>query len=287
MKHMKLFPLFTISFPIFLLLTSCTTKKKIKESKPLHETFTQYSESVKDTFYIDVQLPKEYYKNPNKNYTTVYLLDGNFFFPITAPLQHQYESTGLLKPIILVSIGYKSFKTMDSLRVRDYLYPKSIPSDEIEAIGGGQKFKNFITNELIPQIDSEFRTKKDDRVLAGHSFGGYFVLYALWNQLDTEKSDFKSFISASPTLWYNNFYLNQLPEKLKEKNKDLNLFLTVGGKENATWAVQPVIDFSKQIKILEIKNLQFKNRVYNHLDHMDLGLLSFTKGLQELTQEQN
>lgn len=48
---------------------------------------------------------------------------------------------------------------MDSLRARDYLYPKAIPSDEISAVGGGQKFNDFLIKELLPAIDFEFRTE--------------------------------------------------------------------------------------------------------------------------------
>ncbi len=266
-------------------LTGCSSKLESKtevDSQP--PIFNQYSEFVKDTFYINVQLPNEYYEHPDKNYPSVYELDGNFYFPITSPIARQYESTGLLEPFILVSIGYKNFQLMDSLRVRDYLYPKSIPSDEMDAIGGGQNFKKYITNELIPKIDREFRTDKTDRTLFGHSFGGYFVLYALADQIDKSTDDFKSFISASPTLWYNNFYLKQLPEKLKNNKESLNIFLSVGGTEDSTWSVNPVVDISTEIEKMNLEKLNFKNRVFSNLDHMDVGLISFIKGLQELKQ---
>ncbi|BDD11396.1 alpha/beta hydrolase (plasmid) [Fulvitalea axinellae] len=267
---------------VFIAFMSCSPKEKTIDSKPLNLSFSQYSEFVKDTFYIDVQLPKTYFEDSSKAFSAVYLLDGNFYTPIVAPIQHQYEETGLLDPKILISISYKDFKSMDSLRVRDYLYPKSIASDGMEAPGGGQNFKSYITNELIPMIDAEFRTGKHDRTLVGHSFGGYFVLYALHDQLENNETHFKSFISASPTLWYNDFYLNRLPEALRKRNKNLNLFLTVGGDEHPEWSVKPVIDFSNQIKEQEIKEFKFINRVYNNLGHMDTGLISYIKGLQEL-----
>ena len=67
------------------------------------------------------------------HYPTVFLLDGNFYFPMMASTFRQYEIAGLLEPTIVVGIGYKSFTEMDSLRVRDYLYPAALPSDEIKA----------------------------------------------------------------------------------------------------------------------------------------------------------
>lgn len=186
---------------------------------------------------------------------------------------------------ILVGVGYKSFKSMDSLRTRDYLYPKALPSDEMNVIGGGQNFLNYLTKELLPKIDSQYRTEKNNRALLGHSFGGYFVLYSLLNQLQNKTNDFKTFISASPTLWYNNFYLNQLPLHLSKNEKPLGLFLSVGSMEDSTWSVKPVKELTTEVEKRNIKGLEFKSRIYNHLDHMDVAILSFTKGLQELTAD--
>ena len=56
--------------------------------------------------------------------------------------------------------GYGS-EIAEALRVRDYLYPKSIPSDEMDAIGGGQNFEKNISSELIPKINKEFRAEKN------------------------------------------------------------------------------------------------------------------------------
>ena len=276
MSHLKLFPVWTI-----IILAACSSADNKKEEFKLQRQFLQYSEFVKDTFYIDVQIPKEYKDNPSKKYPTFVFVDGNFYFPMISPIIHQYETAGLLEPAIVVSIGYKTFGLMDSLRVRDYLFPKAMPSDEIKASGGGQDFYNYITKELLPKIDADFRTDKADRTLLGHSFGGYFVLYSLLNQT-SQTNDFKNFISASPTLWYNDFYLNKLADQLSNNEKNLGLFLSVGELEDSTWSVKPVKDLTTKIQDKKIKGLKFESRIFNHLDHMDVALLTFTKGLQEL-----
>ena len=270
-----------LTFLLVIFFYGCSPESKQKDNRQAHIKFTQYSESVKDTFYIDIQLPAAYFKNPDKKYPTAYLVDGNFYFPMMSAVTEQYEFTGLMKSVILVGIGYKSFQMMDSLRARDYLYPKALPSDEVVTEGGGHKFFDFITKELIPKVDADYRTQKDDKALLGHSFGGYFVLYSLMNQLQNKRNDFKTFISASPSLWYNNFYLNRLPVLLSENNSSLNVFVTVGGKEDPTWSVKPVNDLSEKIQEKKIKGLQFQSRVYNHLNQMDVAVLSFTMGLQE------
>jgi predicted alpha/beta superfamily hydrolase len=272
-----------LSLLAIIFIIGCSTKKT--DNELLTQKIKQYSEFVRDAFYIDIQLPKEYFKKPGKKYPTVILLDGNFYFPMLSSVVHQYEFTGLLEPVILISVGYQSFQMMDSLRVRDYLYPKALPSDELKTEGGAQRFKDYLTKELLSKIDSEFRTDQNNRVLLGHSFGGYFVLYCLLNQLETKENNFKSFISASPALWYNNFFLKKLPQQLNGNRQELNLFITVGGLEDSTWSVKPVEEIAYQIQKVKIEGLRFNSRVYSHLDHMDVALLSFTKGLEEVLKK--
>ncbi len=267
---------------LLLILSACKqTNQGQKKPQVAKGEFTIFSKNVKDSFYISVQLPLEYQKQPKKHYPVVVVTDANFYYPMLAAVLHQYEKGGLLPPLILVGIGYKSFKLMDSLRVRDYLYPKAIPTDEMKAIGGGEHFYHFITRELLPNIDTAYRTKPNKRTLLGHSFGGYFSLFALLEQVNEKRNDFSGFVSGSPTLWYNNNYLFQLPEKLKVRQgtDSLNIFLSVGGLEEPKWSVEPVKEISKKLSAVNNK-VKVDTEVYTNLDHMDAGLVSFIRGLE-------
>lgn len=241
-----------------------------------------YSETVRDTFTVSVQLPKEYDANADKRYPIALLVDGDFYFPTLAPLIRQYKMTGILPPIILVGIGYGDFKKMDSLRIRDFLYPEPLESDEITAPGGGLNFYRFITEELLPDLETSLRVDTTKRTLMGHSFGGYFALYALLQQVEKANIGFSNFIAASPTLWYNDFYLNQLPDKLALNNpqKTVNIMLTAGSQENIEWTVNPIHKLTIPFKNKNIPQLYLNAFIYNFLDHMDTGQLSFIKGLQ-------
>lgn len=272
------------TFIIVLLFSSCLKKRgtNVQDTNQFLTEKAIFSKAVQDSFVVSVQLPESYYKEKNVNYPCVYLLDANFHFPTLASAIKQYEKGGLLPPMILVGIGYKSFKLMDSLRVRDYLFPAALASDEMNAIGGGKNFDKFIKNELIPSIDSTYRTNKTNRSLLGHSFGGYFSLFSLLNQTETKNSTFKNFTSASPSLWYNNFYMNRLVNKLQEKPyKDtLNIYLTVGGLENDEWNIQPVNKIGQAIRQSNTKDINFQYKVFSELDHMDVSTISFLKSLQ-------
>lgn len=277
MGILKGFGVLIVSF-----LLGCSDKGHSDDHNDRQIKFTQYSRFVKDTFHLQLQVPKDYYSKPDKKYPVVILLDGNFYYPIMSSIVQQYEIAGLLPPVILIGVGYKSFKIMDSLRVRDYLFPKALPSDELESDGGGLRFYNYLTRELLPKIDGDYRTESADRTLLGHSFGGYFALYSLFHQTMSKTNEFRNFISASPALWYNDFYLNPLPEQLAKVERQVGLFMSVGEMEDSTWSVKPVTDFTREIGKRKIKWLKFNSRIYNHLDHMDVAIPTFTKGLQEI-----
>jgi predicted alpha/beta superfamily hydrolase len=148
--------------------------------------------------------------------------------------------------------------------------------------------RQYEKGELLPPlilvgIGSNYRTDKSNRSLLGHSFGGYFSLYALLSQVQTNRNDFKNFVAASPSLWYNNFYLNQLAGLLKSKNaKDsLSVFMSVGGLEDSTWSISPVKKLGEEIDRVGVKQFYLKYSIYNDLEHMDVAQITFTKGLQQ------
>ncbi len=274
-----------IRYLLCLALYGCQPKTS-PSSQPATDTTPRavYSKAVQDSLYVQTQLPLEYSDSSTKRYPVVIVLDANFHFPMLAASVHQYEKAGLLPPLIVIGVGYKSFAAMDSLRVRDYLYPAALPSDELKAPGGGESFRQFLSRELLPAVDSTYRTTTQNRTLLGHSFGGYFALYTLLNQTNHKTHDFQNFVAASPSVWYRNFYLNQLPAQLNTVNKadSVRLFVTVGGQENAQWDVKPVQHLITTIR--QTGNVGLAGDVYTQLGHMDTGQLSFVKGLQYFYQ---
>lgn len=246
------------------------------------ETIDFYSEAVGDTFTVSVQLPKEYEARAETHYPITLVIDGDFYFPTLAPLLRQYEITGLLPSMILVGIGYGDFQKMDSLRVRDFLYPEPLESDEMVAPGGGLNFYRFITHELLPRLETTLRVDTAQRTLMGHSLGGYFSLFALLQQIEEERVTFSNVIAASPTLWYHDFFLNQLPEKIASSDPKamLDIVITAGSLENSEWTLNPIHKLTVSFKNQNIPHLHVDAIIYNYLDHMDTGQLSFIKGLQ-------
>ncbi|MFC0317388.1 MULTISPECIES: alpha/beta hydrolase [Olivibacter] len=260
-------------------LTAC---QQNSERKPESKSgFNLYSNEVKDTFSIYIQKPLEYEEKAKSTYPLVVVTDANFYFPMLAPIVHQFEQTGLMKPIILVGVGYDSLEKMDSLRVRDFLYPHSIASDEMQAEGGARRFQAFLANELLPGLADSLRLNTD-KVLLGHSFGGYFSLLTYFEQVRSGASNFNKFVSASPTIWYNDFYLNRLTDSLKNNGKQDStaIYLSVGGLEDSVWYVKPAEVMAEKLSSDAVKNLDCTSITYREMDHMDVGLFSFIHALK-------
>lgn len=280
---MKTFFLLSLLSVICACSSNHITHNGIAKENPI-DTMNLYAKSVQDSFHINIQVPVEYADSIDKKYPIAVLLDGDFYFPTLAPLVKQYELTGLLPPIILVSIGYGSIMEMDSLRTRDYLYPKALAADEVNLSGGAENFLHFINTELLPLIDKRYRTKQIDRTILGHSFGGYFTLYALLQQVERKKPIFQHVVSASPTLWYHDYYLNRLPSSLNDHplSDSLSVFITAGGLEDSTWTIKPIEDLTQQLTKTTNKNIHLNHILYTSLGHMDTGQVSFIKALQSI-----
>lgn len=278
---------FTLLY-LFALLASCSNKEQPLNSKQKQETsFVLYAKEIKDSFQIAVQLPLSYATDSvQQTYPVVFVTDADLYFPMLAPIMHQHEQVGLLPPLILVGIGYGSIMKMDSLRTRDYLYPAAIASDEIEAAGGGLKYYDFIGTELLPKLEADYRVSKQ-HLLLGHSFGGNFALLAMQEQRRRKEHLFDAFVAASPALWYNNFYFAAQEGKLPKGNTPVELFLTVGGKEDKEWNITPVERYAETIRAIKSNAVQVSMLTYPEMGHMETALVSMLQGItKQLTPEE-
>ncbi|MGH2622251.1 MAG: alpha/beta hydrolase [Sphingobacterium sp.] len=191
---------------------------------------------------------------------------------------------------IIIGIGYGNAYLMDSLRIRDYTYPKALAQDSFPTSGGANSFYSFLKNELIPTIDRNYRTDKFSRTLMGHSFGGYFTLYVLLQDLETMEADrplFSNFISASPSINYYNQYIVSKLEKLenhikKSELKKPGIHVTVGSQELSGELKQLFPKLNELLK--RCQTVQSNTKIYKNLDHMGTAIPTFEDAIKNLFQ---
>ncbi|HUM47842.1 MAG TPA: alpha/beta hydrolase-fold protein [Chitinophagales bacterium] len=257
------------------------------EEKETVPALTLFSDFVKDSFSVFIRLPKDYMmKKERQTFPVIYSLDANAYFDILSSTMEELK----LNKAILVGIGYKNFLQMDSLRNRDYTFPSALAEDSFSISGGGNKFLAFIQQELIPLIDSTYRSDPSNRTIMGHSLGGYFTLYALEESIKENKMLFKNYVAASPSLGYHNQYLLNQFENQNNHNDatGCNVFLTFGGREDAEDAgkrTTGIDDFNSLVKVLSEKrfdNIQLKSEVYPAFGHMETAIPTFTSALKKI-----
>lgn len=276
-------------FTLILIIATCSCKQVITKNKQTHTaeryaTTKMYSANVGDTFFVSVNLPVNY--DSQKHYPVVYVLDANLYFDILATTLNKYSLVGLAPEVILVGIGYKDFQMMDSLRDRDYTYPTALQEYEMSVSGGANKFLDFISKDLIPQMDKKYETDTSQRVLMGHSLGGYFTAYALLQQLSGKYTGFNCYIGASPSVVFDKYYLLNQMKGLESQaaNKNIKAYFTFGSLEDDDDKDEPEAMKSSealtQISSLLSNRIVLKTDIFSNLEHMDTQMPTFIKGLR-------
>lgn len=239
------------------------------------ETFKIYSQNVQDSFKIFISLPVDY-EMPDLNFPVVYLLDANVTFDIVNIIMKTFSYSGLQDQAILVGVGYSDPIALDTLRERDLTYP-ALP--EIPGSGGAPEFYSFLDEELIPEINNRYRTIPGENTIAGHSLGGYFVMYSLLYGTQKNNLAFRNYVSGSPDFSYGNNYLINLENELSDSVFSLpaRVFLAAGTIEESD---SIFLVFCNQFREHDYRACDIQAYLLNGYDHMDALVPTLSKGLR-------
>ena len=160
-----------------------------------------------------VYLPASYHNDRylQSSYPVLFLLDGELFFhPASGMVDYMGGLGGQIPELIVVGVRHenRTHELTPTKSIHDFRKGKTSPT--LSESGGGEKFLQFVTQELMPRIDSDYRTRPF-RILFGHSFGGLLAAHAfLKNQ-----NEFQAFILADPSLWWDErIVLKQLEQTI-------------------------------------------------------------------------
>jgi len=147
------------------------------------QTRTISSQSNGTTYPLSIYLPPATVAI-RANLPTVYLLDGESRFQTLVDIVETMKAQ-----VMIVAIGN------EALRARDY-----VPANICTPGGGGQAaFLQFIRTELVPFVEATFPGDPQRRILLGHSHGGSFVLYALFNEVPASRL-FASYLASDSSI---------------------------------------------------------------------------------------
>jgi len=173
-----------------------------------------------------VGLPESYSQDSTRRYPVIYVLDGLSQGAPLAKAAAQMSRDKLMPELIVVAIPNVSAAG----RERDYTPPTMRQNHERSdsPAGKADAFLAFLRAELIPAMERDFRTAPE-RLLAGNSRGGLFVIYSLM----AEPSLFQARFAHSTPMWREDEHLVKRLEAFLNTAPDLRgkLFLSVGGNE--------------------------------------------------------
>jgi len=287
-----------------LLLISCSQKPEKQKEEELSknevtlfstELRVLHSEIVNDDFEIYISLPYMY-ATTDTTYPVLFCLDANIKFGLVSTVVNsQGTLTKEIPEIVVVGIAYPMNGLEDWVigRNRDFT-PTKKPEHEqywvdrlskatgrddiLISSGHADKFIAFITDELIPFVESEYRVSKD-RAIHGTSLGGLFSLYALFQKSET----FHRFYAGSPSIKWDEDYMYQLENDFAASHRDLpvRLFMCVGGLESESY----IYNMNKMDSLLRSRNypnLEIESIIFENETHGSTVPASISRGLKML-----
>jgi uncharacterized protein len=170
-----------------------------------------------------VSLPERYHAS-NRRYPVLYVIDGDFQFQHVSALATNLARMGKIPPMIVIGVATQG--------QTDYLYSTTWPLAQSDAdtraseYGGADKMLDYLTHELLPKINKQYRTSEQN-ILAGYSMGGLFAFYSMLQQ-----GPFQAYLAMSPSLWYDDYSAaDKLKSFIETNNQPVKLFLSLANEE--------------------------------------------------------
>jgi predicted alpha/beta superfamily hydrolase len=224
-----------------------------------------------------IYLPEGYDPGGMQTYPVLYVLDGQSQSAPAAETAAMLGRIGVIPQMIVVGVHADG-----TTRNQDYTPPgmRMDTDDPASPHGSGDRFLEFLEQELITTIEKEYRTARP-RMLAGWSRSGLFVVYS---QI-ANPALFDARFAQSPALWRDdNAILIRLRETLATKPTLPGfLFLSLGDKENdkMTGSFQQAVDLLQKQAPSTLRWQAYRSRggvhETNPLLSLPVGLFAFLR----------
>ncbi len=239
---------------------------------PGSQVFTISSSIVGREYSLLVHLPRGY-DDTTRAFPVVYVLDAQWDFPLVGAIYGSQYYDGFVPAFIIVGITWGGTNPKhDSLRAAD-LTPTHVK--QVPQSGNAPQFLWFLKKELIPYIESKFRTVNEDRTLMGSSYGGLFTLYTMFH----ETGLFRRYVLTSPALGFDNGVVSSYEKSYADKKSFLpvRLFMAHGALEGG---VEPFEKFAGRLQSRSYQGFHLQTRILENTGHSGSKAEGYTRGLQ-------
>lgn len=235
-----------------------------------------------------LELPGSY-KTSSKKYPVLVLLDGEVTYHSHSGILKQMVQGGQIPELIIIAIT-----NVD--RVRDFTPSKYLTNlngssavENHKTSGGSAQFLNFIEEELLPEIETNYRTNSF-KTLVGISHGGLLV----GSSYLSKTSSFNGFISMDPSFWWDHQYVvKQIDSTNLSQIENKRIYVSTADKFENFDRIPQV--FKANINSHERFNTALKNKgvspsnieleYFKEENHWTVALMSLYHGMQFLFKD--
>lgn len=252
-----------VVFLFFSLVAAVLTAQNIDLTIGKHEIVQSTILGEKRDILVSVPHPMK------PNLPLLVVLDGEWTFTKVAVIVDHLVGNGRLPPMVVAGI-------VNTDRGRDLM--PTFEGNEFAA-GPSDRFLSFISDELIPQIAAEYPIGKY-RILAGHSNGGMFSLYAFIRRPEL----FQANIALSPSFGLDDRFVALLSRAIATPASTPRfVFLGNGGDEEADIAVG-AMRFAKTFESSANADLESHYEIFPGETHGSVGLRAYYRALEALAE---
>lgn len=213
---------------------------------------------------LEIQLPRSYNIELEKNYPLMIVLDGDYMFNIVSGSVDYLSYWGDIPENLVVGIKQKDSRFKDS-SVFDNITHTPITSTA--------SFYDFIVNELIPYFSKNYRIS-NFRIVVGQertaNFANFFLL--------KDNPQIRGVISISPKISENmSRYLN---ENLSKVNSKI-VYTLSSSKKDFESIYKNVLELTASLDSIDNKNLKFESLIFDKENHYILPSVSVPNSIRK------
>jgi len=245
---------------------------KVTKTKPAFVSHSPETGSAY-TIYVDGPAPS----SSAGASPAVLVMDGDFFFDGAVRAARSLAEAGRIPPAFIIGVGYgASFGQPGNFRGRDYT---PTASAEEPSSGGADRFLDYLTQTLWPELARRYPLRDKGRAIAGHSLGSLLVLHALFQ----EHPFFDLALASAPSIWWDNRSILRRIARVRDARATLDsrLYMGVGENDSPSMTTDMAL-LEKQLKKRPFKDLRVVSEVFPGRDHYDVLPLTLGAGLASL-----
>ena len=230
------------------------------------QTIYEEIESYKlgETRKIKIQLPRNYEENTEQSYPLFIVFDGDYMFEAVAGNVDYYSYWEDMPEAIVIGINQSDTRDEDCY----YSEQNDLP------VESGANFFEFISMELLPHINSTYRTE-NFRVAVGHGDTANFINYFMLKP----KPLFQAYITISPSLAPSmNDYISQRLQQYETK-----LFYYLATASNDIKAIKKDAEaLNSTITSIDNKNILYNFDNFEGATHYSAPAHAIPKALESI-----